>query len=106
MRALAFNDTSLLTCIANDYGSARLRETGRDVRRRGRRSDRHLFRGSSENIPRGTRAARGRLRVITMSGFAKDNPLRALGDLNFYVPSQVVWRGRDQPPRQMPLDHA
>ncbi|HSA30951.1 MAG TPA: phosphoheptose isomerase, partial [Candidatus Omnitrophota bacterium] len=44
--------------------------------------------GKSENILRGAAAARkNRMGVITLSGFAADNPLRAMGDVNFYVPS-------------------
>jgi D-sedoheptulose 7-phosphate isomerase len=30
--------------------------------------------------------------VISLSGFAADNPLRALGDLNFYVDSKHYGR--------------
>ena len=45
--------------------------------------------GRSENILRGARKAREKdCRVLTMSGFDPDNPLRRLGDLNFYVPSK------------------
>jgi len=90
MRAIAFNDTSLLTCIANDYGFPHVFE--KPVEMFADEGDVLIgisASGGSENIHRGARAARERgCRVITLSGFAKDNPLRALGDLNFYVPSR------------------
>lgn len=90
MRAVAFNDSSLLTCIGNDYGF------------------KHLFQkpvemfadpgdilvaisssGKSENILLGAAAARGKgCKIITMSGFEKGNPLSQLGDINFYVPDK------------------
>ena len=45
--------------------------------------------GSSPNILDAVRAARGacNFRYVTFSGFDPDNPLRRLGDLNFYVPA-------------------
>ena len=44
--------------------------------------------GESPNIRNAVRAARDRgCAVVTFSGFAPDNPLRKLGDLNFYVSS-------------------
>jgi D-sedoheptulose 7-phosphate isomerase len=45
--------------------------------------------GQSENILNAVNAAKKKgLFVITMSGFSEKNPLRNLGDLNFYVPSK------------------
>ena len=44
--------------------------------------------GQSENILRGVEAARAAgCRLVTLSGFRPDNPLRRLGELNFFVPS-------------------
>jgi len=44
--------------------------------------------GKSENIVRGVEAARRTgCRIITLSGFRPDNPLRRLGELNFWVPT-------------------
>ncbi len=44
--------------------------------------------GKSPNILDAVRAARAaRVYVITLSGFDSDNPLRRLGNLNFYVPA-------------------
>lgn len=90
MQAMAFNDSSLLTCISNDFGYQHVFEkpiemfagTG-DV----------LFAisssGKSENILRGVEAARAKgCNVVTLSGFKEDNPLRGMGDLNFFVSSR------------------
>ena len=44
--------------------------------------------GKSENILRGVVAAQEKgLKVISLSGLSGDNPLRKMGDINFYVPS-------------------
>ena len=90
VRAIAFNDTSLLTCIGNDYGFAQVFE--KPVEMFADEGDVLIAissSGRSENVLRGARAARDRrCRVVTLSGFAPDNPLRGLGDLNFYAPGQ------------------
>jgi D-sedoheptulose 7-phosphate isomerase len=89
IKAIAFTDPSLLTCVSNDLGYPRVFEVpikmlaeGEDVLVAISSS------GRSENILRGVEAARGKgCEVITMSGFTADNPLRKTGRLNFYVPS-------------------
>ena len=46
--------------------------------------------GSSQNILYATQTAiKNKCHVITMSGFNEDNPLRKMGDLNFYLPSNI-----------------
>lgn len=90
MRALAFNDAALLTCISNDFGYASVFE--KPIERFADAGDVLVCissSGRSENILRGVRKARERgCRVLTLSGFDAENPLRRLGDLNFYVPSK------------------
>lgn len=89
MRAVAFNDSSLLTCISNDYGYKHVFE--KSIEMFADAGDILMSissSGKSENILRGVQAARSRAcSVITFSGFKTDNPLRTLGDFNFYVPS-------------------
>lgn len=89
MRAIAFNDTSLLTCIGNDYGYPYVFE--KPVEMFADSGDVLIAissSGKSENIIRGANMARTMgCSVITMSGFKADNPLRSLGDVNFYVPA-------------------
>ena len=90
MRALAFNDTSLLTCVSNDYTFAQVFE--KPIEMFADPGDVLVAissSGRSENILRGATAARGRgCRVLTLSGFGSDNPLRRHGELNFFVPAR------------------
>jgi D-sedoheptulose 7-phosphate isomerase len=89
MRALAFNDSSLLTCISNDYGYEHVFE--KPVEMFAEPGDSLIAissSGQSENILCAAALAKKKgLKVITFSGFAEDNPLRKLGEINFYVPS-------------------
>tara|TARA_B100000315_G_C14481123_1_gene542960 strand:+ start:353 stop:931 length:579 start_codon:yes stop_codon:yes gene_type:complete len=90
IEALAFNDSSLLTCISNDYGYEHVFEKPIDMFAK---KEDIVFAisssGESENIVRGVNAARlNECRVITLSGFKSDNILSAMGDINFYVPSR------------------
>ena len=87
--AAAFNDISLLTAIGNDCGFEEL--FAEPVRQFVTSKDLVMAissSGRSPNILRGVDAAREvGAEVITLSAFAPDNPLRTLGDLNFYLPS-------------------
>ena len=89
MRAIAFNDSSLLTCISNDYGYEHVFE--KPIEMFADEGDILMAissSGKSENIFRAAKAARAKkCSVITFSGFAPDNPLSQLGDYNFYVSS-------------------
>ena len=91
MRAIAFNDSSLLTCIGNDFGYSQV--FAKPVEMFADSGDVLVAissSGRSENILLAVNAAKGKdCRVITMSGFSPDTPLRFAGDLNFYVPSQL-----------------
>lgn len=88
--AITFNDPSILTCIGNDFGYARVFQ--RPIEGLARAGD-ILFSisssGKSENILRATKKAKSKgCFVITFSGFSKNNPLKKLGKINFYVPSK------------------
>lgn len=89
IRAIAFNDSSLLTCISNDYGYKHVFE--KPIEMFADEGDILMAvssSGKSENILRGVQAARNRdCKVVTFSGFKDDNPLRSTGDFNFFVPS-------------------
>lgn len=91
MRAIVFNETPLLTALTNDHGYETAFET--PVSMWSERDDLVIAvssSGRSENILRGVRSARDAgCFVLGFSGFQPDNPLRALGDINFYVPSQA-----------------
>lgn len=89
VRTMTFNDASLLTCLSNDYKYEEAFERG--VERMADKGD-IVFAvsssGKSANILKAAQAAtKAGASVITLSGFGADNPLRKLGDINFYVPS-------------------
>lgn len=89
IKALAFTDPSLLTCISNDCGYAQVFQ--KPIEMFIKPGDILLAissSGKSENILNGVRAARKKgASVITLSGFDAKNPLSSMGDINFYVPS-------------------
>jgi D-sedoheptulose 7-phosphate isomerase len=91
LRAVNFNEADLLTCLANDYGYDHWVEKAL-----------HFYAdpgdlvvlisssGKSGNIVNGARMARQmKLPLITFSGFDPVNPLRQLGDLNFWADSNA-----------------
>lgn len=91
MRAIAFNDASLLTCVSNDIGYEFVFEKPVDMfADKGDILIAISSSGRSENILRGVKAAREKeCGIISLSGFDENNPLRTMGDLNFYVPSNL-----------------
>jgi D-sedoheptulose 7-phosphate isomerase len=88
IRAVAFNDSSLLTCISNDYGYEYVFE--KPVEMFADEGDLLVAvssSGKSRNIIQAVHAARSKeCNVLTLSGFEPENPLSCLGDINFYVP--------------------
>ncbi len=89
--SIAFNDSSLITCLSNDLGYENV--FAKPLEMLAKKGD-ILFSisssGKSKNIINATEEARDQgCFIITLSGFEKDNPLRTLGDINFYVPSCV-----------------
>ena len=89
IRAINFNEADLLTCFANDYGyehwGARALGFYADP---GDLAVLISSSGASQNIVNGAEQASAMgLAVISLSGFSPDNPLRRLGDLNLWAPS-------------------
>lgn len=88
-RAMVFNEAPLLTALTNDesYEAA----FARCVELWAEPGDMLIAvssGGRSPNIIKAAGEARERsCGVVTLSGFAADNPLRTMGDLNIYVPS-------------------
>ena len=87
--SLAFNDGSALTCLGNDLGFENV--FAEQIKLHARQGD-LLFAisssGASANILAAVKQAKeSRCRVITLSGFSADNPLRVQGTLNWYVES-------------------
>ena len=89
IRSLAFNDGSMLTCLGNDLGYELV--FAKQIELYGRPGDVVIAissSGRSANILNAVKAARvTQCAVVTFSGFGPDNPLRKLGDTNFYVGS-------------------
>lgn len=88
--AIALNDASALTCLANDYGYHNV--FAKQIQYQARRGDILVAissSGESANIICAVEAARkvGGVQVFTFSGFDEGNHLRNCGDINFYVPS-------------------
>ena len=90
INAVAPTDVAYLTAQANDHGHVYMLV---DFVRR--HVDSVLVAmscsGRSENVLVACHEARAHAtanKIVTMSGFDEDNPLRRLGDLNFYIPSR------------------
>ena len=87
IRSINFNESDLITCFTNDYGyeewikkSIEFYADPKDLVVLISSS------GTSRNVINAGKIAHERgMKLITFSGFQSDNPLRALGDLNFWV---------------------
>ncbi len=92
LRCVNFNEADLITCFANDYGFERWVEKAVDFY--GDAGDLLIVissSGSSKNMLNGVKAARnGNFQaVVTLSGFAENNPLSQLGDINLWINSRA-----------------
>ena len=90
IKCLNFNESDLITCFSNDYGYSKWMEKSIDFY--GESGDILILissSGKSENVLRAAKAAKKKKfnKIITFSGFSKNNPLRKLGDMNFWVES-------------------
>lgn len=83
-----FSDVCLLTAVSNDISFEQV--YSEPLRRRGKAGDLLVAISSSGRSPNILRcvevAAELRMTVVTLSAFQPDNPLRAAGQLNAYVP--------------------
>ena len=91
IKAMRFNDTSVITCFSNDYGYENWVSKALDCYA----EDGDLVvlissSGQSKNMIIGAKKAKHiGLDVITLTGFLSNNPLRKLGDINLWVDSKV-----------------
>jgi phosphoheptose isomerase len=88
--AVCFSDASMMSCLANDYG---FEEWMAHALRLNARAGDCLVAisssGRSKNILNAVEKARAmKLDVVTLSGMSPDNPLRELGDVNYWVDSR------------------
>jgi len=92
VRSVNFNEADLITCFSNDYGYERWVEKAIDFY-----SDEKdvliliSSSGKSQNMINACKAAKNKkiLKIITLTGHDKDNPLSKLGDINFWVDSKA-----------------
>jgi D-sedoheptulose 7-phosphate isomerase len=89
IRAINFNEASLLTCFANDYGYEHWVEKA--IEFYADKEDLVILissSGQSNNIINGAlKATEMRLPIVTLSGFMENNPLRGMGGINLWVDS-------------------
>jgi D-sedoheptulose 7-phosphate isomerase len=91
IRAINFNDLSIVTCFSNDYGYenwvAKALDCYADA------GDVVILissSGQSKNmIVAANKAKSINVGIVTLSGFSSDNPLRKLGDINLWVDSNI-----------------
>ena len=91
IRCINFNEADLITCFANDYGYEWwLQKALEFYADPGDAVVLISSSGKSSNMVNAARYARERgLKLVTFTGLAPDNPLRALGELNFWVDSRA-----------------
>ncbi len=89
--AVNFNEPDLITCFSNDYGYERWVEKALDFY--AQKQDVLILissSGRSKNILNAAGKAKEMgMKLITLSGFDEDNPLRVLGDINFWVNNSI-----------------
>ena len=90
VRAISFDDGSLLTMLGNDYGFEN--SFAKAIEMYGDAGDLLIAlsgSGRSPNILKAVEAAKKMgIKSITLSGFQSDNPLSKIGDINIYFNSQ------------------
>jgi len=91
VRAVTFNNPSLITAFANDYGYEHW--VARAIDFYAEQRDIVVLISSSGKSPNMVNAAKYAkekgMELITFSGFSIDNPLKQMGDLNFWVNSKA-----------------
>ena len=86
-----YNDASLITCYSNDFGYENW--ISRVINKYGKKGDLLILissSGKSKNMLNAIKIAKLKkiYKVVTFTGFEKNNPLKVRGDLNFWVDSR------------------
>ena len=92
IKAMNFNEASLITCFSNDYGYERWIE--KSIEFYADKGDVVILissSGKSKNMLNACKVARRKKisKIITFTGDKKNNPLSKLGDINLWVDSNV-----------------
>lgn len=89
--AMSFSSSALLTTFSNDYGYENVFQKA--VEHYGKSGDLLIAissSGASKNILKACSAAKEKnIKIVTFSGFSGDNPLRKMGEINFWVDSKA-----------------
>lgn len=91
VRSLCFTDASLITAYGNDFGYENwVAEAVNSYFVKGDIVVLISSSGTSKNIVNAAKRAKALgLTVVTFSGFSSDNPLRQIGDINFWLYSKA-----------------
>lgn len=91
IRTINFNESDLITCFANDYGYEKW--VSKALEAYGDKGDLVVLissSGTSKNMVNAAQAAKLLdMKVVTFSGFDKNNPLSKEGEINFWVNSKA-----------------
>ena len=90
IKCLNYNDAAIITCFSNDYGFNNWIDTA--IKQYGNKNDLLILissSGKSKNMLNAIKAAKKKKfnKIITLTGFKKNNPLKKKGDLNLWVDS-------------------
>lgn len=90
IRAVNFNEADLLTCYSNDYGYENwVKEALNSYADKNDLVICISSSGTSKNIINAAlKAKKMGCRVVTFSGFKKNNPLKKIGSINFWIDSR------------------
>ena len=92
IRSVNYNEADLITCFSNDYGYERWIEKAIEFYGEGK--DILILvssSGKSLNMINACKAAKKKniLKIITLTGHEKNNPLSKLGDINLWIESKA-----------------
>ena len=92
IKAMNFNEASLITCFSNDYGYEKWIE--KSIEFYANKGDIVILissSGKSKNMLNACKAAKRKKisKIITLTGNKKNNPLSKLGDINMWVDSNI-----------------
>ena len=91
IRSVNFNEPNLLTCFSNDYGYENwVKEALKAYALKGDLVILVSSSGQSKNLIKGALTAKKMgLKLVTLTGFKKNNPLSKIGDINLWADSKI-----------------
>ncbi|MBI49368.1 MAG: phosphoheptose isomerase [Crocinitomicaceae bacterium] len=89
IKAVTLNESNFITCFANDYGYENWVKEA--LKAHSEKNDLVILissSGESKNMINAAKYCRGRLRLITLTGFKKNNRLSKIGNINLWIDSK------------------